>query len=102
MVDQYPRGATRFSGRFSFYVDRNDKVKYATSMKVDHILYESNITGIRTWVCHISECDGLKRMWRAEKQVGESKLNDEEAKSQVIDEAYARFREDTEAEMANP
>ena len=93
-----PRGAT--FGLLLFFVDRNDELEYDTTMSVDHILYESNITGIRTWVCHISECDGLKRMWRAEKQVGESKLHDEEAKSAVIDEAYARFREDTAEEMA--
>jgi len=69
-------------------------------MKVDHILYESNCTGVRMWVCHITECDGL-RFWRAERAAGKSKHNDEKIKSEVIDEAFEKFHEEITAEMAN-
>lgn len=68
-------------------------------MKIDHICYELNKAGEpRKWVCQITETDGKQRFWRAERVVGKSSCHDEQAKTEVIDEAFAKFHADIASE----
>ena len=61
-------------------------------MKIDHILYLSKLGGKRTWVCQLTECDGQKRIWRAECE--SKKVNDAKSKQLVMDEAFRQFQEE--------
>lgn len=73
-------------------------------MKVDFICYErkhdEDWSLGREWVCHIQETDGLQRSWHAERHVGNLNCNDEKAKTEAIEEAYAMFHKDLLAENA--
>ena len=60
-------------------------------MKVDHILYLSTLGGSRTWVCQITECDGQKRIWRAECPCPKA-TKDDISKKVVMDEAFRQFQ----------
>lgn len=62
-------------------------------MKIDHILYLSTLGKQRTWVCQITECDGQKRIWRAECQSQKTdKFHDDISKKVVMDEAFRQFQ----------
>ncbi len=68
------------------------------NMGIDHILYLSSYGGQRTWICQITECDGMKRVWRAECECP-SPTKDDASKQIVIDEAFRQFHASTREEM---
>ena len=60
-------------------------------MAIDHILYLSSYGEKRTWICQITEGDGMKRVWRAECECPTSD-KDDVSKQVVIDEAFRQFQ----------
>jgi len=71
-------------------------------MKIDHVLFEvlADELHARKWVCQITDEEKM-RVWRSERVVGESSVNDEAAKSAVMDEAFEMFHRDVASELAS-
>lgn len=67
-------------------------------MKIDHVLFESISCGMRSWICEIVDIES-KRVWVAERVVGESTEDDNKAKDEAMDEAFEKFHATIMAEL---